>query len=263
MGELQRRDLIDAGADPDRDGRIESLLVQGLDCYFAGRHEEAVHIWTRVLFLDRTHPRARAYIDRARTALAERLRQSDELLHASQALLEQGRTGDARELLSAAIAASGDDERAAALRMRLDRAERAQWGVSTPLSPVSLPSTPNRFAHILEGPAVWWSLVGATGLVMVWLVGRLLVPAMRPADPATSPALVPAQAVAILGGSDVALVRARTLYARGRLAEALRELDRVMVDSELRPEADRLRVDIQRLLLAADIEHASAPGRLH
>ena len=66
-----RRDPLTTGADPDRDGRVEALLVEGLDRYFGGRYEEAVHIWTRVLFLDRNHPRAKAYIDRARTALAE------------------------------------------------------------------------------------------------------------------------------------------------------------------------------------------------
>src|SRR6478672_10365021 len=124
MAETRRSDLADTGAGPERDGRIESLLVEGLDRYFVGRYAEAVHIWTRVLFLDRTHPRARAYIDRARTALAERQRHSDELLHASQSLLDQGKTGDARQLLSEAVAATGDDERAAALRMRLDRLDR-------------------------------------------------------------------------------------------------------------------------------------------
>ena len=53
------------------------------------------------------------------------------------------------------------------------------------------------------------------------------------------------------------------VYARGRLAEALRALDRVAIDSELRPEADQLRVEIQRLLLAADAGQASPSGRLH
>lgn len=263
MAEPHRHDLMDAGADPDRDGRIESLLVQGLDCYFVGRHEEAVHIWTRVLFLDRSHPRARAYIDRARTALAEQLRQSDELLHASQTLLEQGRTGDARQLLSEAIAASGDDERAAALRMRLDRAERAQWASGVSTTAPSASGLPRALTQVLDSAEVWWALVTATALVMVWLVGRLVVPSMRPSEPATPLSFAGAQAVSVLGSDDVALVRARTLYARGRLAEALRALDRVMIDSDLRAEADRLRVDIQRLLLAADVEHASTPGRLH
>ena len=39
----------------ERDARIEELLLVGLDHYFAGRHELAINIWTRVLFLDRSH----------------------------------------------------------------------------------------------------------------------------------------------------------------------------------------------------------------
>ena len=50
--------MPDAGA--DRLGQAEALLVDGLDCYFAARYEDAIHIWTRVLFLDRSHARARA-----------------------------------------------------------------------------------------------------------------------------------------------------------------------------------------------------------
>src|SRR5687768_18576446 len=104
----------------DRDSRAEALLVDGLERYFNGQYEEAIHLWTRVLFLDRSHARARAYIDRARTAVAERQRRAEEMLHASHALLEQGETAAARELLSEAVAESGDDDHAAALRVRLE-----------------------------------------------------------------------------------------------------------------------------------------------
>lgn len=257
-----RRDLVDTGADPDRDSRVESLLVEGLDRYFLGRYEDAVHIWTRVLFVDRAHPRARAYIDRARTALAERQRRSDELLHASQTLLDQGRTTDARQLLAEAIAVTGDDERAAALRMRLDRAERAQAGSPAvdEVVPESVLSAPEA---LVQTPVVWWSLVGATALVTLWLIGRLVFPAWPTAERADAPAVVTTSAVTVLSSSDVALVRARTLYGRGRLADALRALDQVAIDSELRAEADQLRVEIQRLLLAADASRVSSPGRLH
>ena len=255
-----RRDLVDTGADPDRDSRVESLLVEGLDRYFLGHYEDAVHIWTRVLFVDRTHPRARAYIERARTALAERHRRSDELLHTSQTLLEQGRTGDARQLLSEAIAVTGDDERAAALRLRLDRAEREGAAVT------AFKATANRDVSgseaFVQSSAVWWSLVSATALVSLWLVGRLAFP-WQPAEPAQAPAVVTPSAVRVLSSADVAMVRARTFYARGRLADALLALDRVAIDSELRVEADQLRVEIQRLLLAADAERAASPGRLH
>src|SRR5690349_11880899 len=63
----------------DADDRIEQLLLAGLDHYFAAQYDQAINVWTRVLFLDRSHTRARAYIDRARSALAERQRESDEL----------------------------------------------------------------------------------------------------------------------------------------------------------------------------------------
>jgi hypothetical protein len=54
----------------------------------------------------------------------------------------------------------------------------------------------------------------------------------------------------VLSTTDVALVRARTLYARGRLAEALVALDQVDVLDTRRSEADKLRVEIQQILLA-------------
>ncbi len=65
----------------ERDARVEDLLLTGLDHYFAGQHELAISVWTRVLFLDRGHARARAYIDRARSAIAERQREGEELVH--------------------------------------------------------------------------------------------------------------------------------------------------------------------------------------
>src|SRR5260370_40196594 len=89
--------------DRDRATRIEELLVSGLDHYFAAEYEQAINIWTRVVFLERDHDRARAYIDRARTAIAERQRESEELLHRG---LESYKTGDverARDLLTRAV----------------------------------------------------------------------------------------------------------------------------------------------------------------
>ena len=56
----------DGAPAPDRDAKIEQLLLVGLDHYFAARYELAINVWTRALFLDRSHPRARAYIESAR-----------------------------------------------------------------------------------------------------------------------------------------------------------------------------------------------------
>src|SRR6267143_4896977 len=92
----------DTASGSDRDAKIEQLLLVGLDHYFAARYELAINVWTRVLFIDRSHPRARAYIDRARSALAERQRESEELLHAGVAAFDRGESGEAKRLLRAA-----------------------------------------------------------------------------------------------------------------------------------------------------------------
>ena len=73
---------------PERDrDAVEELLLAGLDHYFSGQHELAISVWTRVLFLDRGHARARAYIERARGAIAERQREGEELLQTGAAAL--------------------------------------------------------------------------------------------------------------------------------------------------------------------------------
>src|SRR4030095_14082434 len=106
MSEVHRSDTARAHEGPvstDRDAKIEHLLLVGLDHYFAAQYEQAIHVWTRALFLDRSHPRARAYIERARSALAERQRESEELLQNGVAAFHRGEGDEARRLLQAAI----------------------------------------------------------------------------------------------------------------------------------------------------------------
>src|SRR5438876_2308607 len=108
-------------SDADREAKIEQLLLAGLDHYFSGRYDHAINVWTRTLFLDRSHARARAYIERARTALAERQREADELLQKGIAAFGRGEPEEARRLLEAAIGAGAPPEDALALIQRLDR----------------------------------------------------------------------------------------------------------------------------------------------
>src|SRR3954462_14545817 len=96
----------------ERDAKIEQLLLAGLDHYFAAQHEQAINVWTRALFLDRSHPRARAYIERARSALAERLRESEALLQQGAAAFHRGDGVEARRLLQAAIDGGAPSEEA-------------------------------------------------------------------------------------------------------------------------------------------------------
>src|SRR6187200_2435042 len=116
--------------DPLRDqesseSRIEELLLAGLDHYFNGQHELAISVWTRVLFLDRTHARARAYIERARGAIAERQREGEELIQSGAAAFQRGESQAARRLLTSAVEHGAATEEALTLLERLDRLEAA------------------------------------------------------------------------------------------------------------------------------------------
>ena len=105
----------------EREARVEELLLGGLDHYFAGHYDLAINVWTRVLFLDRGHARARAYIERARGALAERQREGEELIQTGADAFERGESETARRLLIAAVEHGAGTEEAIALLARLDR----------------------------------------------------------------------------------------------------------------------------------------------
>src|ERR1700680_4258534 len=113
----------DAAPEPGRDAKIEQLLLLGLDHYFTAQYEQAINVWTRALFLDRNHARARAYIERARSALAERQRESEELLQNGVAAFERGDADEARRLLQAAIDGGAPTDEALAVLDRLNRLE--------------------------------------------------------------------------------------------------------------------------------------------
>src|SRR3954470_18880844 len=117
----------DLSSTADRDGKIEQLLLVGLDHYFAAQYDQAINVWTRALFLDRTHPRARAYIERARSAVAERQRASEELLQNGVAAFQRGEGTEARRLLQAAIAGGAPSDEALAVLDRMDRLEAGGW----------------------------------------------------------------------------------------------------------------------------------------
>jgi tetratricopeptide (TPR) repeat protein len=239
-----------------RDSQIDALLEEGLDRYFNNRYEDAIHIWTRVLFLDRNHPRARAYVDRARTALAEVHRRSEEMLQASRELLEQGKTDDARQLLAEAIATTGDDLQSAALRAHLERRERASI-VSASGSDVqqALETVPGWTwkPRTLGAPVI----IGVAAGFVVAVLGVAAILNLGDSDP--SPIVTSINApLPTLSSSQVALVRARALFARGRHAEALQKLDGVAAGSPERPAADALRIEIQQQLL--DVVRSSTGG---
>ena len=119
--DASRLPLAESGV--DRDVKIEQLLLAGPDHYFNAQYEQALDVWTRVLFLDRGDARARAYIERARAALGERQREADELVHTGVAAFNRGDVGEARELLTSALERGGQHDEALVLLDRLSRLE--------------------------------------------------------------------------------------------------------------------------------------------
>jgi tetratricopeptide (TPR) repeat protein len=247
------------------DSRVENLLTEGLEHYFEGRFEDAIHLWTRVLFLDRHHASARAYIERARGGIAERQRRADESLQAIAALLDAGHAIEARHRLTQVIAVTGDDERTAALRLRLERLERVSGGAqrihAVPVperewwrAGLAVANHPVRLKHVgIAAAVVCLTVLISSPAVRTWMGFAPVTPV-----PVVGPAPV---AVTVLSGGEVALIRARALYARGRLADALAALDRVGPEQNARADADSLRVEIQRVLLAAADDPARRGAR--
>jgi tetratricopeptide (TPR) repeat protein len=233
------------------ESRIEELLLAGLDHYFSGQHELAIGVWTRVLFLDRNHARARAYIERARTALAERQREGDELLHAGLAAFTRGDAGDARRLLTSAVERGARPEEAQAALERLDRL--------TPPEPAPVARRRTLGGGMLTAErrglsAATLLLVLAIGLasgalfMMAWSSGAL--PWSEPA-PVAAEVRATSEPLPVPSASEAALARASAWYQSGRLRDALAVLDGIRPGDPLRPPADELRAIIQQRLLEA------------
>ena len=210
---------LDSASAVDRDAKIEQLLLTGLDHYFGAQYQQAINVWTRALFLDRSHARARAYIERARSAMAERQRESEE-----------------REAVVAAE-----------LPIRLDPTE--------PVVPVVRADPRPRAIHV--GPGVrggrWIGrLVMAAATIGIVAAGGYAAWSAVGFDPAPAltPPVVHETVLPVPRRGEMALTRARALAASGHLRDALAELDDVRPTDPQKVDADRLRAEVQRQLLA-------------
>jgi hypothetical protein len=266
---LEPAHTADLTPSSDRDVRIEELLLGGLDSYFAGEYERAISTWTRVLFIDRGHPRAKAYIDRARGAVAERQRESEELLHRGVAAFNNGETESARRLLTSAVERGGPQEIALAFLERLARLERT--------APAPDSAVPRRLRRRRPGEAAPPRERRRRGawLLPVAVLGGLLVTVYYLQDsrersapflfltdwtrdaPAVSRA--PETPLDVPHPAELYLSRARVLLGSGHARDALRLVERVRVGDPLRPEADALREEIQRGLLSGSVAGSPAP----
>jgi hypothetical protein len=269
---LRSDHLPEAGEVPerDRDARVERLLLAGLDHYFVGQHELAISVWTRVLFLDRGHARAKAYIDRARSAIAERQREGDELLHTGAAAVDRGDASAARHLLNSAVERGAASEEALVLLERLNRLEHASAKPAPTVAPRPPADAPDHGSDASgdrggSSRAFWLATGVLAGLAAAGIAAWVAMarPDWLPVN-ASAPApdtVRAAEPLPIPVAAELSLARARRLYEDGRLRDALAALRSIGQSDPLKSEADELRAAIQRRLLeSARLQPAAAEG---
>ncbi len=121
-----RSDEPDENAQADRHEaprKIGGLLQQGRGLFRNGRLQQAIHVWTRILFLDRNNRAARDAIGQAKRVIAERQRELDALV------LEAARceaSGDRRGALQRVNKVLSLDPRHAEGRSLLDKIEEQE-----------------------------------------------------------------------------------------------------------------------------------------
>jgi hypothetical protein len=193
--------------------------------------------------------------------MAERLRQSEEILQNGVDAFSRGEGDEARRLLNAAIDGGAPSEEALALLGRLDRLETT----TAPASPAraertrpSVAAPPPLGVGVARAVAIAVAVaagIGVAAYAALWASridpGAWWPPAPVVATPFRSPSAAARETLLPLPRrGDTALARARALATSGRLHDALAALDDVHPTDSQRPDADRLRSDIQRQLLA-------------
>ncbi len=254
--------------DLEREAKIDELLLAGLEHYFGGRFQEAINVWGRVLFLDRGHARARAYIERARGALAERQRRAEELVEEGVAAIDRGDGAAARRLLASAVASGDPHDLARAHLDRLDRLSapvpaarsrrfRSRAAAEAPAGGLEAerPPRPVRTLPILV-LALCVMVVIVFAASRDWL-GPFVTPGAQ-TPPGTVSAALAQQPLPVPRPAELALDRARDLYASGYMKAALAALDGVSAADPLAPDANRLRAEIQGALIAPSAERPPA-----
>lgn len=263
---------IDPPGSARGDARIEQLLVAGLDHYFAGDFESAINLWTRVLFLDRHHDRARAYIERARSAQSERQRQTEALVHEGMVAFDRGDVEHARALLSDAMDRGASQDltigvldRIARLDVGAGRPGRSQRPSPRPRAAVAGTSVTASDPEVMPAGR-FWTLTGIALTVLAvaswWLWTSSSWQALWPVQAAATRMSAIPEVNAPLPVPTVAeayMRRGHELFESGRLRDALVEFDRVPAGDPLRLSADEMRAHIQRELLSFALAETSTP----
>jgi tetratricopeptide (TPR) repeat protein len=255
--------------------KTELLFRQGEDLYALGLYQQAIHVWTRILFLERGHHRAKAAIERAKRAVSERQRELDAELATAIATLETGdveaaaarvrhvlsldpRHDEAHQLTERIAALRRRNEPTASSRAVSDETEppaskrglllRVSRASSRPLS-----RTTNASPLKMAGFALGVILVFASGGLYLYLNWESIVSdgAFVTGNALSPPGDAPAVDASPPGVSELHYYNGSRLYAKGYYRRALAELSRVRRDDAVFERARSLILRIEERLLRA------------
>ncbi len=253
------------------------LLRQGEDLYFRGLYHQAIHVWTRILFLDRGNVEARLRIDKAKEAVSELQRRLDSEIAEARGLFDAGEIEGALARLHSVLAVDASHGEAAQLSAAiaaLDRRSEAPQessrevdAIAAPMAPPArgvvfkVPKGPRQPSHRVGGPATSPFKMAAflLGTLLLFAVSALYLSDNwesivsdgafgHPAGLTTS-ALPHRLAYPVPDLSQLRYYNGERLFAQGRYLEALAELRRVDRDSMVMEEARSLILRIEDRLL--------------
>jgi tetratricopeptide (TPR) repeat protein len=262
---------------PEASPKSCDLLRQGEELYSRGLYHQAIHVWTRILFLDRGNPDARLRIDKAMQAVAERQRRLDAEIAEAKGLFAAGEIERARERVRSVLSAEGRHgegmQLAAAIEAVDRRNEPAQEAspeadalavqTAAPAKGVvfKVPKGPRPSSHRLGRPATSRFKMAAFLLGALLLFGvsafylsenwEAIVSDGAFGHPAnlTTAVLPDRLAASVPDLSQLRYYNGERLFAQGRYREALAELRRVDRDSTVVTEARSLILRIEDRLL--------------
>jgi hypothetical protein len=280
-------EAISSGGPQGDIGPADELFRQGEDLCRRGLYEEAIHVWTRILFLERADTRAKGAIEGAKRAVSERQRELDVELAVAEELLASGDIDGAASGVDHILSrdprhAEGHQlaERIAARQRRPDVTpanvgavavhENDNVDESLPLSKrglrlrVSHEASPRLTPSSLKmgGFALGVILVFASGALYLHLNWESIVSdgAFVTVTGVTGAALAPGGAgpvdAVVPGASELRYYNGARLFAKGRYREALAELSLVGRDDAVSERARSLILRIEdRLLRGGELDH--------
>ncbi len=231
---------------------VRRLLDEGRALLGAGRGDQAILAFERVLLQDPGHADARRGLDEARTLVTEGERRSESHLDDAERALDAGRLEEAREHLDAALAVGRGGPRALTLSDRLDgRSGRLAHGPAQDPDRAPLPARHrgphwSRRAFLATCVLVLGSVTIAVAAGWDELMVRL-TRAPQPSQAAAPPTLGPPASEAGRAVSD-----AQRRLEQGDPAGALAALERVRPEDPLYPYAQQLRLKSETVRRGAD-----------